>query len=195
MNSSNDEEFVSLENLGKKINFVDKDHDIIINDPVYQVQGIHKTRKAYIMEVGKFNNPPEILINKFDISLKERCIITSSIFSLDDLKSLETKCSFPMIKIIVNYNNGRVLNPVGSIMLFFHTYEHIRNSVSIIDHLSTSDTKKELDGYFSISFHFKEKKIALENLKEFIGISKLIDKMIGHLASPKIRNIVDNLLI
>ena len=114
---------------------------------------------------------------------------------MDDFKDIETNCSFPLIKIIVNKNNNNsVLNPIGCMILFFHTFVHVKNKQSIENYISTTQNKVWLDGFFSISFHFNDKKILLENIKENPGMINLIDKMIEHLTSYNIQQVLNDLI-
>ncbi len=185
-----DNEYIDISKL--KVNYLDENYEEK-NDPVYQVQPIINTNKATIMEVGKFKKVPEVLINQFDLSPKERCLILSSIFNKNDLQKISKKCSFSIIRILVNYNSGKKLKPIGCLMLFFHTFAHYKKSICITEYLSSEDNIVKLDGYFSISFHYDEKKIILENSREYCGTPKMIDKMIAYLCYPKIKNIIQNL--
>jgi len=185
-------EYINLSDLKK--NYVNKNYDEENEGyPIYQIQPDKKG--SYIIQVGRVENVHDILINKFDISEVEKCIITSSIYKLEDLKELESKCSFPLIKIIVNHNNNNKLYPVGCMILFFHTFDHIKEKEGIEKYISNKDNLMLLNGFFSISFHFKENKLVLENLKDNIGMKKMIDKMIEYLTTDKIRNIIESLFI
>ena len=152
------DKYINLSDL--KANKIDDHYD---GYPVYQIQpDVHNSR-AVIIEVGRFKkgDVPDIIINKFDVSTKQRCIMASSIYSLDELKNIETTCSFPLIKIVVSHNNESKLNPVGCMILFFHTFNHSKDKRSIESYISTNNDKIWLDGFFSISFHFNDKKVIL----------------------------------
>lgn len=188
-----DQEYINLSDL--KVNYIDDHHDEEnLGQPAYQIQPQPNTDKAIIIEVGKLAEQTDILINQFNISSNEKCIITSSIYHLNDLKELESDCKFPLIKIYVNYNNQKKLIPIGCMILFFHTYVHIKEKKGIDEYLSTKDNKKLLSGFYSISFHFDNKKIIMENTKEISTIMVMIDKMIEYLASQKIRDVIQDLI-
>lgn len=186
----NDDEYVNLSDL--TANYVDKPHEECPGEPVYQIQPT--SNKAVIMEVGAFSKASDVIINQFDLSFRETCIISSSIHQLKDLVQLEGDCKFPLVKILVNYNDGTKLQPIGSVIAFFHTFKHLKAQRSISEYLSSKNHQVWLDGMFSISFHFDNKKVMLENMKEFPGMGPLIDRMIMYLATDEIRNIVAGLI-
>ena len=63
-----------------------------------------------------------------------------------------------------------------------------------MEYVSTKDNKKELKGFFTITLHFKDKKVILEKYKTYLGIKKLIDEMIRNLADNKVKNIINELI-
>src|SRR5438128_1295887 len=112
------DEYVNLSELNA--NYVDDHHnDQTDGEPAYQIQPEPNTNRASIMEVGRLSQQTDILINQFNIDTETRCIITSSIYHLKDLKELESDCRFPLIKIYVNYNDKDKLTLIGCMILFF----------------------------------------------------------------------------
>lgn len=193
---SDKEEYINVSNLKK--NFVNDDYDPENNTEwVYQFQPKDKTNKSLIMGVGQFTNVeyvPDIMINQFNISDKQSCIITSFVYNKKELIDMEKECNFPLIKIVINHNHDNELLPIGCLMLVYHTFNHIQAKKSIINYLSDSKNKIYMEGFFSFSFHFKDKKMVLEKFKEINNISKSINKMIEYLVSTEIRETIDQLV-
>jgi hypothetical protein len=187
------DEYVNLSDLNA--NYIDNHHDDQTEgEPAYQIQPEPNTNRAIIIEVGRSSKSTDILINQFNLSTKQKCIITSSIYHLKDLKELESDCKFPLIKIYVNHINGDKITLIGCMILFFHTFVHLKENKGIEDYISTKEIKTPLNGLFSISFHFGDKKIMMENMRESLGMMVMIDKMITYLTSDKIRNVVGRLV-
>jgi len=113
-------------------------------------------------------------------------------FSANELKELENNCRFNMQRIIVNYNNGQTLIPIGCLSLNFHTFDHKQNDKSILDYVSTN-----LKGFFSIMFHYENKVMRLENIREYLGNARMVELMIYYLISDevqsKIRTLINNI--
>jgi len=187
------DEYVNLSDLNA--NYIDDHHDDKTDgEPAYQIQPEPNTNRAIIIEVGRLSKSTDVLINQFNLTAKQRCIITSSIYHLAELKELEPNCRFPLIKIYVNHINGDKITLIGCMILFFHTFVHLKENKGIDNYISTKEAKNPLNGFFSISFHFGDKKIMMENIKESLGMMVMIDKMITYLMSDKIREVVNRLV-
>lgn len=189
------DEYVNLSDLNA--NYVNDHHE----DPTkgggelaYQIQPEPNTNRANIMAVGRLSERTDILINQFNIDTKTNCVITSSIYYLTDLKELEADCRFPLIKIYVNYKDGEQLKLIGCMILFFHTFVHLKEKRGIDEYISEKDNRVSLNGFFSISFHFGNQKIMMENMRESLGMNVMIDKMITYLTSDKMRGVIVGLL-
>jgi hypothetical protein len=147
---------------------------------VYQIQSINDNN--YIMEVGKCNNMVDIIINEFNINSKIKCIIVSTIIDKEGLINSSTTCKFNMIKIIINNKSYMILN--------FNFSDHIKNNKTIIDYISNKTNSIKLKGFFSISFHYNNKYINLENFETFNNINDVITKMINYLFEKQIYDII-----
>lgn len=177
--------FINISDLKDKTNFVNQHFDNHNVKSVYQIQGIDMTSKAMIIEVGKFENVHDIIINRFNLSPNQTCILSSCLFFDKDILNNN---SIPSIKIIINYSKNNILKPVACIILSFISEKYITKEL-----LSSKDNIIHINGNYVISFHFKEKKIVLEDNNKFIGTNKFIDKMINHLISNEVQHIVDDL--
>ena len=167
-------------------------------DSVYQFQPIKDSNRCTIMKVGKFVKIPSILCNEFDLNKKIRCLITSSLYSIIKLEENEKQCRFNMKRIIINDKsmNGK-LSQIGCIMLNFNTFVHIqnKNNGTVLYYLSTKYHLNELDGFFSISFHYEDKVINLEIIKKYLGDIEMLEKMIYYLSSPNVYKIINDFVV
>lgn len=161
---------------------------------IYQIQ--NKNNSIYLVEVGKFIKSSNVLINKFDYTPKYKCILVSKLYSHKELDIDLTLCTFDMIKLIINYNNGINLKPIACIKLSFNTFKHVQNKMSILEYRD-NNTKlgKKLKGFYTIKFNFKNKYINLGVYKEFLGVDKFIEIMIEHFKSENIMNIINALCL
>ena len=95
---------------------------------------------------------------------------------------------FPMIKILINHNNDDKLNPIACLLLNFNSNK------SVLNNISTIDNKINLEGFFTISFHFAEKYTNLEKFNQYTGEKKMIEKMIYYLLTNEIQDLINELL-
>lgn len=195
--SDSDDEYMDISdiNFNKKDENFDKAEDLKKEGfPVYQIQSKSNNSIGYIMNVGLFTKVSDVIINKFNISTQIACIMMSCIHDKNNLKSRSNFCEFEMIKILINHNNGIKISPIASMFLNFNTFDHKVKKKSIMEYVSTKDNKKKLEGFFTITLHFKDKKVILEKYKTYLGIKKLIDEMIRNLADNKVKNIINELI-
>src|SRR5690606_14697995 len=102
--------YISLKDIQVTPTYTDDNYDN--NKYIYQIQRSSDNEcGGYIMEVGISNSIVDVIINKFDINTKIKCIIVSTIFNKDTLTTVSESCVFNMIKIIINYNDGQKLTP------------------------------------------------------------------------------------
>lgn len=161
---------------------------------VYQVQD-SGSNTTYIMHVGSVGNPGDIIINKFDLDKKTRCVIAFTVYTEQQLKQVASTCVFNMIKIIVYHNNGQKLVPLCHIMLNLNFFDHVRGNSDITDFVSTKESKKQLIGLYFISLHYVQqgvnKCVRLENLKFYPGHKKVISKMMKHLFNQTVTQLIE----
>ncbi|AYV82305.1 MAG: hypothetical protein Homavirus28_1, partial [Homavirus sp.] len=128
---------------------------------------------ACIMEVGKITNTGDIMINKFDLNKKIRCIMVSTIYNKEQLIEASNTCRFNMIKIIINYNDGQKLIPICYMTLNFNFFDHIKEKKSIINYISTKNSIIKLNGIYYISLHYTDnisrKYVRLKNFETYLG--------------------------
>jgi hypothetical protein len=196
---SDEDEFINLEDIIPTVTFKDEnfDKDAELDDTgesCYQIQSNDNTNTSIILEVGKFTEIPSILINKFDMSPKIRCIISSCFYDTNSLVSVESLCKFSMLKLLVNYNNGQTLNPLGCLLLNFNTFDHKVKKKSIVHYLSNKSSKIDLEGFWTVSFHFEEKMIMFEKYKEYLGNNMMIEQLMKYLFDDRVQSIIDRLV-
>ena len=180
------EEYVDLKkatNLTYKDEYLDE--DLYLDDKCvsgYQVQSMDNTNWSYIIEVGKFTKIPSVIINKFDLSPKVKCIITSCFYDKKTL--IESNGTLSMIKLLINSNTDQ-LRPVGCLLLNFNT------TGNLLDCLYKG---AKLDGYWTITFHIKDRLIILEEYRKYLGNSKMIEELITHVLDDRIQHIINKLI-
>lgn len=179
---------------------------------VYQVQPIKNTNSAIILKIGELNNRADVLINKFYLFDNVKCNIVSTIYDIGELNDLKLNdyINFNIIKILINHEKGKNNScQIAKIMFNFvyyvnnndnnHNNNHNeknngKNNSKINNYLSEKNNVKKLDGSFEITFHFNKKKIVLEKLNKFDDINDIIEKMIMHISSSRIKNIITNII-
>lgn len=200
---SDSEEFVNLEDIleahKQDVDFKDDnfDKDQELEDTgslVYQIQGEDNLDIGFIQEVGIFTKTPGVLINQFDMSTTVRCILSSCFYNKYELKNIADNCQFAMLKMLVNYNNGKTLNPIGCLLVNFNSFEHKSKKKSITEYTSNRSNKKQLKGFWTISFHYKEKKILLQKYKNYLGNKKMIDQLMKYLLDSHVQSIIEELI-
>lgn len=201
-----DSEYISLKDISIRSvdEYFDKDLELDESgEPVYQIQSelldnsISSSRTC-IMKVGLFLKTPTVLIHKFDLTPKVRCLVVSELYSESDIITAAAVCRFNMIKLVVNFiksKNDDTLVPIGCILLSFNTFDHKVKKKSIMEYVSSNkDSIQELNGFWTVSFHFKNKMIVLEKYKSYQGTQQMIDNMIKHIADKDVRDIIDQLV-
>lgn len=166
--------------------------------PVFQVQCKKKkdgTFCTFLMEVGRFIDVSDVVINEFDINTRIKCIIVSSIFIREHLVQISKDCRFNMIKIIVNYRNKKKFHPICCMMLNFNFFDHVKTDKCITEYISSKTNRINLHGYFSITFHYtdrndKDKCMILKTYKKYIGNIPMLDTMIHCMATDTVQHII-----
>ena len=172
------------------------DNDIVL-EPIYQLQPNDNTNKFKILNVGEFEKPSDVIINRFDMDTNIHCIMASCIYDEESLKECQTECIFPIIKIVITYDDGRLI-PIGNIQYNVHTFSHIKNKNDITDHLSSKDTIILLDGFFSITFHYtykdEHKYTYLDKYQTYTNSKTMFDDTVKSLKNDKVVEIIKILI-
>jgi hypothetical protein len=194
-----DENFITLDNLETThVNgsFLSENNIQENGEKVYQVQAF-KNEKASIIHVGFMKKLNDILIETIELPTKYKCHIVSKVYNQTDLKQLEKTGTFEMIKILIFSNNSVKLTHIANLCLNFHTLDHIKKNISIIDILSEKEKIEMLSGSYSISLHFKEnnkfKFVKLETLDNFPGIENVFILLTEWLLCEEINDILNKL--
>ena len=213
--SCSDDEYISLASIKSNWEGVEGvavdadeyyDKDLELDESgelVYQVQSqLDPTTNdclTCIMAVGRFMQVPNILIHRFDLNHNVRCLIVSELYNQKDLIEAAKVCRLNIIKIAINkvqtHRKEETLTPVGCILLSFNTFDHKVKNRDIIEYVSKSkESTQALQGFWAVSFHFKDKMTVLEKCKSYTGTKSMIDNMIRHLNNSTVRDIVDSLV-
>jgi hypothetical protein len=193
MNADADaEEFIDVNNLNINYDSPEIMEEDKINelDDVYQLQPILGERNIKILHVGILNKVHDVIINRFDLSMRVNCILISCIYTINSLQEIESGCRFPICKIIINHNDGVKLSPICTICLNYHTFEHKQNNKSISEYVSNKDDIIKLYGYYSISLNYDKKITILETIKEISDMNSIFSKMIKYIKSDVVQNIL-----
>lgn len=185
--TDHDEEFINVDELN--ITYEEKNNDDDngkANDVnIYQIQPILNERYSKFCHVGILNKLHDVIINKFDLSLRINCILLSCMYDTKLLNLIESHCRFPICKILINYNDGKKLEPICTINFNFHTFTHAQHNKSILEYVS-----EKLYGYYSITLNHNKKITILEVIKEVDNINFIFNKMIEYLRTPVVENII-----
>ena len=173
-----------------KINFTfdqnistEEDNDDILDElleengeSVYQIQGLLGTNSAYLIEVGKAMQIPHILIKEFNDGVYFRINILSTLLHRSDLEDSEVACRLPLLRLQVG--NQKNETEIASIIFMFHSFEHIKKKISILELSSTHDNKIPINGYFSIVVFIGGNYHVIKNLKTFPGNKNMLKELI-----------------
>lgn len=169
------DEFISVHD----INSNKQSSDIKDRISVFQVQGTDNTSTAVIMKVGCLENPHDVLINDFKLLNKYKCYIVSRLFSQEELETLKYHKIHQMIKIIICKLGDDMNIPLCYLCFNFNAFELPES------YISTRETKIELNGQYTITFHFQKdndnKYKVLKTYEKFIGKEDMINKLIKYL--------------
>jgi len=143
---------------------------------VFQIQSEEDLEGGYIVEIGVIKEKPSILINQFDQD-EYRCYILSCLHSIKNITS--NKCSFEMIKIVMNRKEKNKLVPKYNLILEFNTFDHIKDKSPLVEYISTEDRKIKMSGFFTITVHNSKYNKRVRTYKRYLGTKKMIDDMIS----------------
>ena len=157
----------------------------LVHMAVYQLQGVVGECNAYVMRVGETESKaPHVLINQYDLSPTTKCMLLSRFYTEVDLKNDEEACAnmntvrLTLIELTINSKDGKNLIPVECFRFNFNTSIHKENNNSIVNYLSTKDLKKTISGFYSITFHHKDKYAQLEIYNKYLGTKEMFDVLI-----------------
>ena len=190
--NSNNDDYIDINKLN--VDIIDKTSKFCLQS-IYQIQANKDSDTCHIMHVGDFEKIPNIMVNKYDIDPTLKCILVSSLFNIDELKKIGKTGQFNLTQLIINYNNGRAVTPIGCLKFNFNTFFHIQKKQSILNYLSSSDKKSPVKGFFTLSFHYtgangKNRKGCLKTYVTYPGHKKMIEDMIIHSKNGHVMNII-----
>lgn len=165
------EEFIKITDLNSsssKTNNVETNDDSI---DIYQVQAIDNKSNVSIVKIGSMTNPHDVLIKKFTLYDKYDCYIISKLYSIEQINELFVNKIFPMVRLNICINNNNVIG--------YLTFNFCSKSET---------TNTQVEGTFSITFHYNTKYIILETLNTFCGVDTMMLKLTEHLLSDTIQN-------
>jgi hypothetical protein len=158
--------------------------------PIYQIQAYDNKNHVIIRQVGLFTKTPSILINKFDISDKIHCVLTSNFHDNKSIEDSVSESRFIMMKMLINHNVLDNLRPIGCINICFNSSEQLND---YNNHLSSKDNLKKINGSFLITFNYENKHILLEQIPKYLGNYGMLEKMLYYISTYEIKEILDNL--
>jgi len=136
---------------------------------IYQVQATLNSSNVNILKVGVMIEMHDILIKELELLDQYKIYLVSKLYDFDKLKELYTAQIIPMVQGNITYQN----EPYGSIFFNF-----CPSTQSIPDELIN------IQGYFSITFHFKDddqhKYTELIKLDTFCGNTNMINKIVEY---------------
>jgi hypothetical protein len=150
---------------------------------VYQLQPIKKSNNCLFLKVGKCIELPLIMINQFDFDYNTTCFIISPLYTNDDLENN----IFQQKEILIK--NKSTMKDIANLKLNFTI-----NNNNIKELISTKENNKIIEGYYTICFCYKNKTILLEKIDKFNSDIIMFEKMLFHLNTFKIKNIIENLI-
>ncbi len=160
--------------------------------PIYQIQPCDNKSHIFIRQVGLFTKVPSILINKFNISDKIHCVLTSNFHDIDSMETSLSESRFIMMRMLINHDASNSLKPIGCMNIYFNMKKALDN---YNDHISDKDNLKKINGYFSITFNYNDKYVLLEEISKYLGNYEMLERMIYHISTDEIKEILNNLTL
>lgn len=179
---SNQDEYIRLTDLNISRD-TDKNEDKHEYKAIYQLQSTCDENK--LIEVGIFNSTPSVLLQDFDISENLKCLLLSC---FHDQETIKNSKEFTIMKILINRKSDR-LHPIASLSYNFNLSEELENA-ALLDLLG-----KNIKGYFTINFHYKEKYMNILRLEKFVSRDYVMEEMISKLLDEPIQSILNELLL
>lgn len=154
--------------------------------PVYQIQGLDGQGKGLIMSAGLLEKPHDVLIRDFEVLKQFKCYMVSRLYRKEELE--EDTGRYQMIKIII-CKHDNTNKPLAYLCFNFNSND---------DKISTIDNKIELEGSYSITFHFMEdglpKYSQLYESEKYIGAAKLLPLLIKYLYDENVLKVINKLV-
>lgn len=182
------EEYIKVDNLHIESTDTNFDQNEILEKDcfdVYQLQPIKNSNNCLILKVGKCIDLPLIMINQFDFEYDTICFIISPLYTSDGIVNNILQQKELLIK------NKSIMKDIATLKLNFIMTNNNGNNIKEL--ISTNENDNIIEGYYTISFSYKDKTILLEKLDKFKGDLQMFEKMLYHLSTPKIKNIIKNL--
>lgn len=161
---------------------------------VYQVQGIQNKNYGKVVHVGFMEKLNDVLIRDFELFTQFKCYMMSRLYDINLLKKTDEHKKLNLIRINICRNSTTPVL-IASLCLNFN---HNKND-SIINYISDTTNKFELDGFYNITLHYREnsnshiKYIELERLDTFCDENKMMSYMIKKLIDPNILELLSDI--
>lgn len=156
-----DDDYVPINTISCEEPPKDIDDEITKNGiDVYQMQPIKNN--VIVRHVGKFFKLHDILINKFMLCDNVECIISNTIYPINELKNAIQRGNYVNIINILIQNNDKKNTKKMALEFYINELE----------------SNEKLGGHFEISFYYEKNKIVCEKHMEFIDHIFFINKMI-----------------
>jgi hypothetical protein len=161
-----------------------KHNEINTGKPVYQVQP--KKNSIIIMYVGNMSKIYDINISTFDTPNNFKCHMVNKIYDTESLNqqlfATESQIQLITILICINENNY----PSAYLSFNFHPTKLEK------EYLSTKDNIIHINGNYSISLHFNNKKvIILDIINDFIDIDTIITNLCEVLIDEEVIDLIN----
>lgn len=195
-----DDEYISISELNINKN---KENETLGEDyyeselnktgkPVYQIQPCDNKNHIFIRQVGLFTKIPSILINKFNISDKIHCVLTSNFHDANSMETGISESRFIMMRMIINHDVSSNLKPIGCMNIYFNLTKNLDN---YNDYISDKNNLKKINGDFSITFNYNDKYVLLEEMPKYLGNYEMLERMIYHISTDEIKEILNKLIL
>jgi hypothetical protein len=152
-------------------------------DKVYQIQGIHDSPCAFLMEIGVSVENTHLLIKEYDLNNYYKCQLLSYVYRESDLINLQKNSKIPMIRLRIchkikqNKTHSIAGNEAMSIIFSFNTFEHLQNNKQLLEYGSNKNCKIPIRGFFQIGFSIGKTYQVYENMKNYVGHNEMIKKL------------------
>ena len=141
---------------------------------IYQIQGIPNQSLASIISVGNMVESNDILIKQFILYDDYTCYIVSKLYSIEHIKELHNHKLFQMVRMNI-WDKTKLI-----CWLAFNFCPILTSSSSSS---SSSLSLMNLEGHFSITLHYDNKYIILEELQTYCGNEIMMVKLTEYLLS------------
>jgi len=207
LNQDSDQDYINIKDVIQKEDLDDNKKQELEQEinkadlDVYQIQPKDNNNIAKILKVGKFTKKPSVLIAKHELENNIKILLISCLYTNQEL--LDENSSFNIIKLLVckikenqeedlaeNQEEDLTenLNPICCLILSFNFFDHITKKQHITNFLD-----QDLQGFFSITFFYDDKKIILKRYKTYTSYNNMIEELLTFYSSEYIQIIINSL--